>query len=131
MEYITNGSFEQIDSCYGNYTPTGLDVFVWAGCKGWSIPIKSTSDLWCKNPKVGIITPPLILGAGYQYPHTGNNMSGVYIGGGSNYANYREYVQNKLVQTLVKNKTYSVEFYLSSTRLLICYQTLKMILRIL
>ena len=112
-EYITNGSFEQIDSCYGNFTPTGLDVFAWSSCKGWSNPIKSTSDLWCENPKMGTVTPPLIFGAGYQYPHIGNNMSGIYIGAGPNYANYREYIQNHLMQTLKANKKYNIEFYLS------------------
>ena len=111
-EYITNGSFEQIDSCYGYNASIGFDVFEWAGCVGWSIPISSSSDLWCQNPKLGIITPPLIFGAGYQYPRSGNNMSGILIGD-NGYANYREYVQNKLTQTLKPNQNYVVEFYLS------------------
>lgn len=113
MEYITNGSFEQIDSCYGNYAPTGLDVFEWSGCKGWSNPIKSSSDLWCENPKTGNTTPPFIPAAGYQYSRTGENHAGFLIGGGTFYANYREYIQNHLTQPLKKNKAYNIEFYLS------------------
>ena len=112
MEYITNGSFEQIDSCYGSVASIGFDVFAWAGCKGWSIPIKSSSDLWCENGKVGIISPPLIPSCGYQNPRTGANMAGILIGD-NGYANYREYVQNKLTQTLKINKNYTIEFYLS------------------
>ncbi len=114
-EYITNGSFEQIDSCYGQPAGIGFDVFEWSGCKGWSNPIKSSSDLWCKNPKVGIITPPNVF-LGYQFPKTGNNMAGILIGDPA-IANYREYVQNKLSQTLIINKNYTIEFYLSNTRL--------------
>jgi gliding motility-associated-like protein len=111
-EYITNGSFEQIDSCYGNYAPIGLDVFEWSGCKAWSNPIKSSSDLWCENPKLGLVTPPFIPSAGYQIPRTGNNFAGMHIGY-TGYANYREYVQNKLSQTLKINKNYTIVFYLS------------------
>ena len=112
-EYITNGSFEQIDSCYGNYATLGFDIFQWSGCKGWSNPIKSSSDLWCENPKVGFYTPPFIPGAAYQNARTGNNMAGFLVGSGVIPNNYREYVQNKLSQTLKINKTYTIEFYLS------------------
>jgi gliding motility-associated-like protein len=112
-EYITNGSFEQIDSCYGNAAPIGFDVFSWAGCKGWSNPIASSSDLWCENPLQGVVTPPYIPSCGYQYPHSGNNMAGLLIGAGAGYANYREYIQNTLHQKLTLSQNYVIEFYLS------------------
>ncbi len=111
-EYITNGSFEQIDSCYGAAAGIGFDVFSWTGCKGWSIPIKSSSDLWCENPKIGSVSPPLVPSCGYQYARTGQNYAGILLGD-NGYANYREYIQNKLTQTLKINKTYNIEFYLS------------------
>ena len=111
-EYITNGSFEQIDSCYGDYSPLNFDVFEWSGCKGWSNPIGSSSDLWCENPIISSLNPPFIPGLGYQNARSGNNMSGFYLGFGS-YANYREYVQNKLSQTLKLNRSYTIDFYLS------------------
>ncbi len=113
MEYITNGSFEQIDSCYGNYAPIGLDVFNWSGCKGWSNPIKSSSDLWCYNGKMGIYYPPGNP-PGYQYARTGNNFAGILISDVGNNYNYREYVQNKLVQSLTIGKYYEINFYVSS-----------------
>lgn len=109
-EYITNGSFEQIDSCYGNYANIGQDLFQASGCIGWSNPIASSSDLWCIHPTQSSIQPPLIPGAGYQTPRTGSAMAGFYIGFAS-YANYREYVQNKLTHTLKSNARYQIDFF--------------------
>ena len=111
-EYITNGSFEQIDSCYGNYAPIGLDVFEWSGCKGWSNPIASSSDLWCFGGKMGIENPPNV-GGFYQYARSGNNYTGIFIGFQSFY-NYREYIQTQLTQQLSTGKFYEINFYLSS-----------------
>ncbi|MES2762916.1 MAG: gliding motility-associated C-terminal domain-containing protein [Bacteroidota bacterium] len=110
-EYITNGSFEQIDSCYGQPAGIGFDVFGWSGCKGWSNPIASSSDLWCENPKVGNVTPPNVI-AGYQIPRTGNNMSAILINGGI-IQNYREYLQNSLAYPLQNGKQYKLTFFIS------------------
>ncbi len=108
---ITNGSFEEIDSCYGAPAGIGFDVFEWSGCIGWSNPIASSSDLWCQNPIVGNNVPPS-LGAYWQYPKTGSNMASILINAGSLYS-YREYIQNKLTSTLVPNTFYKVEFFVS------------------
>ncbi len=116
IEYITNGSFEQIDSCYGQPAGIGFDVFAWSGCTGWSNPIKSSSDLWCENPKIGNQTPPFIPGIGYQIPRTGNNMAGLLVGGASIY-NYREYIQNQLAYQLQNNKQYNLTFYIAFNNL--------------
>ena len=70
---ITNPSFEDIDSCYGQPASYGFDVFKWSGCKGWSNPIKASSDLWCQNPIVGNITPPNIISYQYQPPRSLTN----------------------------------------------------------
>lgn len=112
-EYITNGSFEQIDSCYGQFASLNFDVFEWSGCKGWSNPIASSSDLWCSNPIIGPTVPPYIPSCGLQYPRKGNTMAGFYVGYGVNYSNYREYIQNYLNQSLISNRNYSITFYLS------------------
>jgi gliding motility-associated-like protein len=112
-EYITNGSFEDIDSCYGQFTALNFDVFEWSGCKGWSNPISSSSDLWCQNPIIGSTVPPYIPSCGFQFPHNWNSMGGFYIGSGINYSNYREYLQNKLDQSLIANRNYNIVFYLS------------------
>ncbi|MDF2449891.1 MAG: hypothetical protein K0R26_2395 [Bacteroidota bacterium] len=113
-EYVTNGSFEQIDSCYGTYSSLSFDVFNWAGCKGWSNPIASSSDLWCSNPKIASFSPPNVL-PGFQYPNTGNNYAGLLFTDKTQFSNYREYIQNKLVMPLSNGKNYEISFYVSST----------------
>lgn len=108
---ITNPSFEEIDSCYGNPAPLGFDVFQWTGCTGWSCPTKGSSDIWCANPIIGSQEPPLTP-VGYQYPKSGSNYAGLvifqYIG-----QNYREYLQNKLKSPLEKNEYYLFSEYIS------------------
>ena len=111
-EYITNGSFEQIDSCYGNIANLGFDVFEWSGCKGWSNPIKSSSDLWCPNGKLGLLEPPNV-GLGYQNPKSGKNMAGFFISDVF-VKNYREYIQNKLNQQLKAGLNYEINMFVSS-----------------
>ena len=112
---VQNGSFEDIDSCYGNFSPLGSDVFEWSNCFGWSNPIKSSSDLWCENPIVGIYTPPdlsFTVGA-YQFPRTGNNMAGIYVSSTVGFENYKEYVQNELESELEFGKTYQLSFFVN------------------
>lgn len=108
---ITNGSFENIDSCYGSPAGIGFDVFEWSGCKGWSNPIASSSDLWCQNPIVGNVAPPSI-GGYWQYPRSGENMAAILVNSGIIF-NYREYIQNELKSTLESNSLYHIEFYVS------------------
>jgi hypothetical protein len=109
---ITNPSFEDIDSCYGQPAGIGFDVFEWSGCTGWSNPINASSDLWCENPIIGNQVPPFIPGVGYQVPRTGNNMSGIVVNGGV-IISYREYIQNKLIATLENGIAYDIEFFIS------------------
>ncbi len=110
-EYITNGSFEDIDTCYGYPAGIGFDVFEWSGCKGWSNPIGSSSDLWCKDPKYGMSSPPNV-GVGFQYPKTGYNMAAFLVNSGIT-QNYREYIQNELQQPLQLGKSYQLSFYIA------------------
>jgi gliding motility-associated-like protein len=111
-EYITNGSFEQIDSCNGCIANLGFDVFEWSGCKGWSNPIYSSSDLFCTNGIVCTLVPPNV-GIGFQYPNSGNNMAGFFISD-SHVINYREYIQNNLSQTLKTGINYEITMFVSS-----------------
>ena len=107
---ITNPSFEAIDSCYGYPAPIGFDVFDWSGCIGWSIPIKSSTDLWCENPVIGNQSPPYVVG--YQMPKHGGNMAGILVGDPI-MMDYREYVQNELTDSLLAGKKYRLHFYYS------------------
>lgn len=108
---ISNPSFEDIDSCYGQPAGIGFDVFEWSGCTGWSNPIGASSDLWCENPLVGNLTPPQMY-ISYQYPRSGQNMAGIIINDGIMF-NYREYIQNELLQPLINNVVYDIKFYVS------------------
>lgn len=110
---ISNPSFEILNSCYGAPATVGFDVFEWSSCEGWNNPIYSSSDLWCQNPVVGNITPPQIPGIGYQIPRTGDCMAGFLIGDPI-VRNYREYVQNKLIETLEPLKFYRFSCYIST-----------------
>lgn len=110
---ITNGSFEEIDSCYGNFAVLGFDVFQWAGCKGWSCPTYGSSDLWCDNPLIGNISPPMLSGAGYQFPKSGNSLAGVFTF--LHLEEYREYLQNKLKHPLIKNRYYHLTIYVNNS----------------
>ena len=108
---ITNPSFEDIDSCYGQFASYGFDVFKWSGCKGWSNPIMASSDLWCKNPIIGNMIPPNIIS--YQKPKSGNNMAGILISSDGMVNSYREFIQNKLIVTLEHDRIYKISFYYS------------------
>ncbi|MBK8367205.1 MAG: hypothetical protein IPL10_07245 [Bacteroidetes bacterium] len=55
---------------------------------------------------------PLIPSCGYQLARTGQNYAGILIGD-NGYANYREYIQNKLRHPLIATQMYNIEFYLS------------------
>lgn len=110
---ITNGSFEEIDSCYGQTAGLGFDVFQWSGCTGWTCPTYASSDLWCATGGTGQ-EPPNVLG-GYQFPYDGNNFAGFFIFNGLSFPfnAYREYIQNKFIKTLEKDFYYEVSFYIS------------------
>lgn len=109
---ISNSGFEEIDSCYGNASPIGFDVFQWSGCTNWSCPTIASSDLWCENSTVGNNSPPYIPGIIYQNPHSGQNYIGLYIFD-LVYQNYREYVQNILITPLEANSYYKFSIYVS------------------
>ncbi len=113
-EFITNGSFEEIDSCYGAFSPLGVDAFHLSGCDGWTCPTYASSDLWCVNPFFQNNQPPQNGGTigGFQYPMTGNNMSGIYVFT-YNPTDYREYIQNELAFTLSENQYYELTFYVN------------------
>lgn len=108
---VPNPSFEDIDSCYGNYAGLGFDVFQWSGCTGWYNPTYASSDLWCNNGVVGNMQPPH-LPEGYQFPRTGNNLAGMLILETIDWE-YREYVQCELLSPLKENAIYEVSFWVN------------------
>jgi gliding motility-associated-like protein len=113
INLVSNPSFEDIDSCYGQPAAIGFDVFNWSGCNNWNCPTDGSSDLWCENPIIGTINPPFISAVGYQYPRTGENMAGMVMFD-IVYPNYREYIQNKLISSLINGKYYQFSFYVNT-----------------
>lgn len=105
---VSNPSFEDVDSCFGGPSGLGFDVFQWSSCTDWRNPTYGSSDLWCPAG----MSPPNVLGF-YQYPRTGNNMSGIFIVE-LLAQTYREYIQNKLLTPLKANKYYEISFYANS-----------------
>jgi gliding motility-associated-like protein len=123
IEYITNGSFEDIDTCLGFTSQPNQDYFLINGCKGWSNPLgQSTSDHYCYS-SIWPNIPPYVPGVGYQFPRNGQCMAGISIGAGYtfNHLNYREYIQNKLQHPLLPNKRYRLQFFISDAGYSNCY----------
>lgn len=110
---VINPSFEDIDSCYGDPSPIGFDVFTWSGCDNWTCPTTASSDLWCENPVFGSQSPPFIPGVGFQYPKTGENYSGLLIFELTT-PDYREYIQNELTTSLEANRYYQFSIFVST-----------------
>lgn len=108
---MPNGSFEEYWECPTNGSTPGDPQF--EKCKYWYIPTEGTPDYFntcaVDNYNVGI---PLNLG-GYQYPFDLNGYAGLYALHISLITpdNYREYIQTKLNECLIKNSDYYFEFY--------------------
>lgn len=110
---VANSSFESINSCYGDPSPVGFNVFTWSGCNNWTCPTWASSDLWCENPTFGTTSPPFISCCGFQYPRTGENYSGILIFELTT-QNYREYIQNELTNPLLPNQYYEFSIFVST-----------------
>lgn len=111
QDLVSNGGFEKIDSCYGDASSLGFDVFEWSNCENWSCPTYGSSDLWCTNPLFGSYSPPNV-GLGYQLPRSGKNMAGLFIFVAHDQT-YREYLQLRLLDKLVKGKSYQLDLYVN------------------
>ena len=97
LNLVQNGSFEIIDTC--NLNPGGI-----YHAYHWFDPTNSTSDLFnscCTNIYFSV---PFQFAGNFQIPKSGNGYSGInsfQVG-----SIYREYITNKLLTGLKKNKYY-------------------------
>ena len=73
--------------------------------KDWMSPTEGASDYYHNDSKRHTGVPRNVFGR--QKPHTGNAYAGICVR-----ANFIEYVQTKLTDTLIKDQEYLVEFYL-------------------
>ena len=110
---VPNPSFETITSCpHGdNYIYRAQPWFqpsYWHG----NVINSSSSDLYnaCAGTAftVGV---PINGGGGFQYARTGVGYAGIFTHSDTN--NYREYIEVPLIDTLIANHSYCVEFYVS------------------
>ena len=98
---ITNSSFENLTDCINN-VPCILTK-----ATGWYTPSWNTPDIWnsCFINSFDLPETP----AGFQHPLTGNGMGGA---GWKDSLN-REYLTNRLSETLKPNKGYCISFYIN------------------
>jgi hypothetical protein len=100
---VFNPSFEIIDTCLSNGIPfQNINTYGWyAFC---------CADMYstCREPPSSYGVPQNYLG--FQYPRTGNNYAGVQT---YNAGTNRDYILGQLKSTLVKDKKYCVNFFVS------------------
>ena len=102
---VPNPSFEDTISCPNNTSQIYYANSWFAAGHGNN----SSTDYFNKCATVWYVSVPSNLG--YQLPRTGNAYAGFYLTGPS--ANYREYAEIQLLDTLIIGKKYCVEFYVS------------------
>ncbi|MEL6916704.1 MAG: OmpA family protein [Bacteroidota bacterium] len=99
---VPNGGFEDFKDCPSKMSNLNMDS------QYWSAPTLGTTDYFntCSNSKMGV---PLNF-KGEQLPQEGEAYAGLYL-----YApnDYREYMQVKLRQTLIKGEKYRLQFQIS------------------
>ncbi|RSK41597.1 OmpA family protein [Mangrovimonas spongiae] len=101
---VKNPSFEEFKNC-----PESIGYFSFdedRGVRYWLRPTGGTPDYFNKCSK----TVGYTNFNGQQNPRTGKGYAGFY---GFTHDNYREYIQGTLSQTLEKDKTYQISFYVS------------------
>jgi hypothetical protein len=112
---VKNPSFEDYHTC-PKY------IIEWRGtikyCKNWYNTQISTPDYFNACYGVGeacCASPGIPYAAGYQYPRSGNAMSGIalyaYSSSWQNLTNYREYITGELWEALETDSIYCFEMY--------------------
>ena len=103
---VNNPSFEEFYSCPQGSAELNLSKYWW----GYS------SDYYnaCSPSSIYGVSVPMN-GAGFQYAHTGNAYSGcsIYNRQIISLPDYRETIKTKLSDTLIVNKRYCTNFYVS------------------
>ena len=100
---VNNPSFEEYDTCPDNFNQI-YRAIPWSDCDDSN----GSSDYYntCTN------FVQLLQFINYQHPRTGNGEAGIYMYGWTG-QNLREYISDKLNDSLKKDKNYCCEFYTS------------------
>jgi len=104
INLVNNPSFEEYDSCPNNGNQMAKCKYWW----GFSTEYYNA----CANYNTGVSVPSNL--AGFQYANTGNAYAGfvIYSNSESNY-DYREAIKTKLKSTLVADKRYCNQLYVT------------------
>lgn len=100
---ISNAGFEEFTSCPGSYTQSKAEFRV----KGWWSATLGTPDYFhsCSQGEAGVPHN----WAGVSDAYEGSGFSGIYMWM-DNEVNYREYLQSKLTEPLLKDSSYTISF---------------------
>ncbi|MEO6883143.1 MAG: T9SS type A sorting domain-containing protein [Bacteroidia bacterium] len=107
---VPNYSFENMIQCITGYNQFTGYVKDWTGQAGGGGLCYFTSQ--CSGYESGV--PSNI--CGHQYAHTGVAYAGIYTyfdSAASGVSNYRNYIQDSLINPLIEGKKYYVTFYVS------------------
>ena len=103
---VPNSSFEDTITCNG-LEHLEFNIYYWRGGLGY-FNVCRTFDRSVPNNEVGT-----------QYPKGGDSYCGLYTYGKTlDFSTFRNYIQVKLINTLVATKRYKVEFYVSAADVL-------------
>ncbi len=110
---VPNPSFEIFIQCPDNTTQIAFAIPWFAGMKDYYGNLSSSTDYYnsCNNSINGLYGVPNIM-FGNQYAKTGNAFSGFVFWRG---AQYREYLEVKLIHPLDSGKKYCVEFWVNNS----------------
>jgi len=101
VNLVPNPSFENIQSCPTAFSELDLAL-------PWSQAGTGTPDLFSTCTSANEIGIPMNE-LGNQYPHTGNNYSGIF----SFAQEYREYIEAPLTNSLIAGQKYFVSYFVS------------------
>jgi hypothetical protein len=114
INLVPNSSFEIYDTCPSNFTSPGPITFA----KPWFqpyLPVSSTDFYHTCDTTSGFFGVPFNF-LGFQLPLTGMGYSGIVLWT-SNSANYREYLEIQLSDTLIAGKKYCISMFVNSSNL--------------
>ncbi len=109
---VSNPSFEIYEDCPNNYTVEAIKELI----PDWKLPTKGTSDYFNSCSRFQVNVPNNFIG--HMYAKDGQAYTGIILiekpsndSVKTKKANYREYLQTELNETLLQGKSYEVKFH--------------------
>ncbi len=106
VNLVPNSSFEQFSSCPNGSGQISLAV-------PWTAQTNNSVDYYNSCAPSTSVSVPYTANTFQQYARTGNAYAGIWTYAAFGPSNYREYLQIALSSSLVSNKCYYVEFFVS------------------